>query len=103
MAMTQTGATSRQDRLVQQPDLTFSQMKLMVDQATREGRGFTEDENKRYTALTEQHAQFEKAIAQAASDDEFTAELDRITGGAGTTGRRSAPSGGIVRGHAQSP
>ena len=79
--MATTTTTSQVDRLAAQQALTFKQMEQMVDAAKRENRSFTSDEEKKFAALTEQHAAYDKRIAEAQSDVAFNTKLGPFNGG----------------------
>src|SRR4051812_2187528 len=85
-------STTQTDRLAQQQTFVYQQMQLLMDAATREERPFTAEEDRKFTELKEQHAQFDKRLASAQSDDKLRAEFAAIASG-GTRRTTPAPGG----------
>jgi HK97 family phage major capsid protein len=73
---------SRTDRLLDQQGMVHTQMKQMLDAATRETRALSADEEKRFADLKAQHDALEHRLEQLQKDDDFRAGLDRVTDGA---------------------
>src|SRR5262245_30114 len=83
------------ERLINQQALVYAQMKQMMDAASRENRAFTPDEERKFAELREQHAQFERRIAEAQSDDTLKQEVERLAGGVGRRGVRGSSVGAL--------